>query len=252
MNIGFYGHSASSWAGNKIIGMTSFIDIVTEHFKANLVNKGVPQGSEERILFELKKTKELDLAIIFHSQPKFLFLPGCHRDITTKELEDKAAYMWRNIGDNASELARAKKDYFSYGGIEEKFINIENFLQTIHVYKEHLYHPDLAMNRFTGALVQIDQYVSSMNIPCIHIPTKNKIPTWFKFSSGIVAQDVEELCQAYYKLGLPNNITWKGQRVIADKLIEKIKTVFQKDKKMVGGDGFEPPTPDSSDLRSTN
>ena len=227
MNIGFYGHSASCWADFPIYGKISFIDIIVEHFNANLVNKGVPQGSEERILFELKKTKDLDLAIIFHSQPKFLFLPGCHRDITTRELQDKAAYLWRNIGENASELARAKNDYFSYGGIKEKFVNIENFLQTIHVYKEHLYHPDLAMNRFTGALIQIDQYVTKMNIPCIHIPTKNKIPTWFEFSSGIVAKEVEELCQNYYEIGLPNNITSTGQKVIADKLIEEINTLLK-------------------------
>ena len=79
MNIGFYGHSAASWYGDP----NSFIDQVQKKLNSNIVNVGVPQGSEERVLFDLKKTKKIDVAVIFHQcGPRYMFLPNCNRDIT--------------------------------------------------------------------------------------------------------------------------------------------------------------------------
>ena len=222
MNIGFYGHSAACWAEFPIYGHISFIDIVVKHFGAKLVNKGTPQGSEERVLFELKKTKQIDLAVILHSHSNFMFLPSCQRDITLKELNDKAAYMWREIKENSTELAKAKERYFSYGGIKETFADIETFLQTIALYKEYLHHPDLAMNRYTGALVQIDQYITSKNIPCIHVPIPNKIPSWFNFTSGLVDYELYDFIESRREEGFPNNISVKGQTEVANILIDHI------------------------------
>ena len=85
MNIGFYGHSAASWYGNP----KSFIDQVKERLNCNIVNVGVAQGSEERVLFDLKKTKKLDIAIIFHQHgPRYMFLPKCNRDITVDTIPE--------------------------------------------------------------------------------------------------------------------------------------------------------------------
>ena len=53
MNIGFYGHSVCS----SISHPQSWVNTLTKKLKANIVNKGTLQGSVERILFELKKTK---------------------------------------------------------------------------------------------------------------------------------------------------------------------------------------------------
>jgi hypothetical protein len=222
MKIGFYGHSTASWANFVVANQKSFIDIVIEHYNAVLVNKGVPQGSQERILFDLKKTKDIDVAIIFHSVPNYIFLPSCQRDITLKELEDKAFYLWKDVTDDGTELAKAKEKYFSYGGIKETFEDIEVFIDTMSLYKKFLYHPDLIMNRYIGALVQIDQYITAKQIPCIHVASKEKLPNWFKFTSGVVAREIPLLEKKYWKIQFPNNISSEGQQVLADILIQKI------------------------------
>lgn len=223
MNIGFYGQSDASWAGYKIYGQLSFIDQIILKTRARLVNIGTPQGSEERILFELKKTKNLDLAVIFHSVPKYIFLPSCNRDLTFKELESKAVYLWREINNHSTELAQAKEHFFSNGGIRESFGDIETFLKTIGLYKEFLHHPDLAVNRFNGALIQIDQYITAKKIPCIHIPIQKSIPPWFSFNSGKVLPEIHELTLKHREVGQYTNcISAKGQDIIAEKLLSEI------------------------------
>ena len=196
--------------------------MTVEHYRATLVNKGVPQGSQERILFDLKKTKELDLAVIFHSIPNFVFLPSCQRDLTLKELNDKAFYLWKEMSSNPTELAKAKEQYFSYGGIKETFEDIQVFMNTVALYKKFLYHPDLNMNRYIGALVQTDQFITAKKIPCIHVAIKEKLPHWFKFTSGTVDYELAELEKKYRKIQYPNNISAEGQQVFADALIKKI------------------------------
>jgi hypothetical protein len=222
LKIGFYGHSTACWANFPIYDQKSFIDIIIEHYHATLVNQGVPQGSQERILFDLKKTKQIDLAVIFHSPPNFVFLPSCQRDLTLHELNSKAFYLWREISDDSTELAKAKEQYFAYGGIKETFQDIKTFMDTISLYKKFLYHPDLNMNRYLGALVQTDQYITAKQIPCIHLPIKEHIPHWFKFTSGMVSYDLPELEKKYREIRFPNNISVEGQHVIADRLIKKI------------------------------
>ena len=219
MNIGFYGHSAASWANFPIYDQVSFIDLLVAKYNAKLVSHGVPQGSEERILFELKKTKKLNLAVIFHSMPRYIFLPTCRRDVDITDIgHRKADYIWNSKTADKTELAQAKDEYFSYGGIKETFGEIETFVDTMGLYHEFLYHPDLQMNRFYGALAQIDQYVATMKIPTIHIYDRKVIPSWFKFSSGLITPDIDDLCAELYQPGLPNNISAEGQTIVADQL----------------------------------
>lgn len=92
MNIGFYGHSAASWYGDN----RSFIDQIKNKLGAKIVNIGVRQGSQERILFDLKKTKNLDIAIIFHAWgEKYSFFPKCNRDLSVDIVpENKAKIFW--------------------------------------------------------------------------------------------------------------------------------------------------------------
>jgi hypothetical protein len=90
MNLGFYGHSNCAYRSDD-----SLIDIVANTLHANVANIGVRQGSEERILFELKKTKNLDLAIIFHSQPHFIFIPNADRDMSIRQISNnKSQYLF--------------------------------------------------------------------------------------------------------------------------------------------------------------
>lgn len=207
MNIGFYGHSAASWAGQHTDGTKSFITTIVEHYNANLVNTGVPQGSEERILFELKKTKKLDLAVIFHSIPRYLFLPGTRRDIDIKHINDKRfKYVWENDIDQIHLL-----EQFEHDGIQDVFGDEKTFVNTLTHHKKFLSHPDLIANRYSGALVQIDQYVSAMGIPAIHIVDRLYMPNWFKFR-GKYAHGVAELVAISKETGTyPNNISKSGQ-----------------------------------------
>lgn len=190
--IGFFGHSNCAY---RSVG--SFIDLFSNYFNASIENIGVRQGSEERILFELKKTKNLDLAIIFHGEPGNIFLPDCDRDLNFNYVnETKAGYLFRDWN---NDFSKAHHEKFT-----KKFKTPENFLNTTIILREYFYHPDLQMNRFIGCLMQIDQYLLDQNLPCIHILEKtNAIPNWFKFKSGIVDYSVTDI--------IKNNPLKKGE-----------------------------------------
>lgn len=216
MNIGFYGHSNCAYRGNE-----SFLDIVAKTFNANIVNTGVKQGSEERILFELKKTKNIDLAIIFHSPPKYLFIPETDRDIDTTGFKTKRA---EEIFKNDHLDVRFVENHNQL--FKNKFKNNETLFSAIDIYKKYFYHPDLSINRFYGALIQIDQYLTEKNIESIHVVDKDAIPipAWFKFSSGIVDYSVAEIARKnpakmdfFY-----NCMTKEANTIIAEKLVNMI------------------------------
>lgn len=219
MNIGFYGHSAASWTGHHE-GVRSYIDTVVEHYNAKLVNLGVPQGSEERILFDLKKTKNLDLAVVFHSQPSYMFMPKCKRDIDINGIKQaRFDYLWDN------ETIDSHMDtFFVYGGIKEAFDNDKKlFIETMSNYKEFLHHKDLAENRFAGALVQIDQYLAFLNIPVVHACARHIMPPWFKFTTGFNAPGLVSLLKTIHEQGTyPNNISASGQQAMHTALIRLI------------------------------
>ena len=213
MKIGFYGHSncACESAG-------SFINDIAASLNAEIVNIGVRQGSEERILFELKKTKEIDLAVIFHSYPHFLFLPGCDRDYAINNLEQlRMEYlfqMWNN------EVNQHKK-------FKDKFKDTETFKSVILKYKGYLYDSDLHLNRYYGALIQIDQYLITKQIKTIHIPNK-ATPHWFKFSSGLIAPEINNIIARYATVNgkwFANGLTREGNILLADRLLKLVETM---------------------------
>lgn len=210
MNIGFYGHSNCSSRSTE-----SFIDIISSELNATIVNTGVRQGSEERILYELKKTKNLDLAVIFHSEPHYIFLPECDRDISLSRLKEEKLELLFN----------------DYSKIENpKFFKIfqtkENFEKFIKNYELYCYDPDLHLNRFYGALIQIDQYVTTKKIPTIHVVNKKSLPNWFYFSSGIVDITIKLIIKNHIteipSKDYNNGITAKGNIEIANRLLKLI------------------------------
>ncbi len=209
--VGFYGNSDCAYRGDN-----SYIDLFALKHKLEIVNTGVKQGSEERILYELKKTPELDLAVIFHSEPQYLFLPGCDRDIGLNHLrEHRAQYLFENWDIDFNRTHNSK--------FLEKFGTPQRFMDAISTYKEFYYTPDLQMNRFTGALIQIDQYCTAKNIAVIHI-WNNAIPNWFKFSSGIINKDdiLDIFKQHKIEMGTfnPNGITDVGNELVCERLTE--------------------------------
>ena len=219
MNIGFFGHSTASWA--KSPHHESFIDQLVACFNAKLVATGVPQGSQERILWTLKKTPDLDIAIIFHSAPRYLFLPHCSRDININIVpEDKAQQFWsENIDENSEE--QFEKEFLSYGGIRESFGTKEEFINCVKAYKRHLYHADLQINRYQSAVVLVDSFITNRKIKTIHVIAPEMLPAWFQFSSGVIDTEILPLT-LQYKGATPNGLNIEGNA----KVFARLKTLL--------------------------
>ena len=198
LNIGFFGHSACT---NSAPG--SFIDYVVKHFDGIMVNKGVGQASEERLLIELKKHKNLDVAVIFHSRPISLFLPRCDRDIDIRDDETKA---YRSI----------------YGNISSKFKTEEDFVACIKYYRHYLYDHNLHVNRFQGALLLIDSYCANKVPITIHVLDNKHIIPWFTgFTSGTRSTEIESIVRTD-KGNDFNGLTVEGNKKVAEVLIDLI------------------------------
>jgi hypothetical protein len=226
MNIGFYGHSAASWSGHE----KSFIDQIKNKLNANIVNLGVPQGSEERILFDLKKTKHLDIAVIFHAPGEmYSFIPKCNRDLSVASVPENKAKIFWDEEDEDAEVSKEQfeNEFFNYGRIKEVFGDADTFITCMKMYKRFLYHPDLARNRFMGAVLYIDNYCCNLNLKVIHvIDTEKSLPPWFTFKSGIVGNKVYMFSKEHYDPGNnPNNISDIGNSLIADELIRLINEI---------------------------
>jgi hypothetical protein len=217
------------------------------------VNSGVGMGSEERTLFTLKKTKDLDLAIIFHSSPDSIFVPCEDRDFCTVDRdtliekipggrakdwfrlhgyesvpEDMCEFwekipnmpcfeilkdfgitpnMW--IDEIKGQTNKNREAFLEWSNGNTEFIKsvmkenqelkseIDYYLElfdALALNKKYLYHHDLQMNRYYGALAQIDQYLKFKNIPVVHCLGKPFwYPTWFKFETGIVDNKIYKL-----------------------------------------------------------
>lgn len=243
MNIGFYGHSNCA-----SIHKDSFIIILKNKLGFNLVNTGVLQGSEERILFELKKTKKIDLCIIFHSYPSYFFLPNCDRDFNIQNnVETRADYLFN--WDHMKYIDRSFLPDKLYKNNEfiDSFKTAENFKNSMFNYKDNFYNTDLNLNRYYGALIQIDQYITFKKLNCVHIldyKHKNYIPKWFKFITGLIDEKLSLIIEKENKKFLdeleslvekkiqkmqglyPNGISIEGNLKVADYLETLILNYF--------------------------
>ena len=200
MNIGFYGHSAASWMGDD----RSFVDQIKKKYNANIVNIGVPQGSEERILFDLKKTKAIDIAVIFHSIPKYIFIPKCNRDVSISTVPGtKAKYFWSERSTQPISKSQFEQIFFSYSNIKEVFNTPEEYVDAMSYLKEYFYHPDLVVNRYQSAMLMIDNYLINKKIKCFHSINPAQYPPWMTLQSGTVDFELSKLVTG----GLPNNLS---------------------------------------------
>lgn len=233
MRLGFYGHSTVSYSRmpvNKFQPIQfneddSLIDIVCKHYKAILVNKGVIQGSIERILLDLKKTKKIDFAFIFYPASTHFYLPRTNRDISIKDFDrfftdNKAQYLWHI----QKESYKSIEEEFYKNTIKDVFDSVDDLIATLSLYKKYLHDPEVHLNRWYGSLIQIDQYLCAKSIPCLHVIDKNIMPSWFNFKSGNVAYHIHDLCMENYELGANgNSISTPGQKIIADALIAEVE-----------------------------
>jgi len=215
MNIGFYGHSNCAYCSED-----SFLDIVAKHYNGTIINTGVKQGSEERVLFELKKSKNLDIAVIFHCLPKFLFLPGCDRDINVHDIERKRADQLFSDDHLDQEFNQENSPKF-----KKLFNDNVTFFNAVNTFKDYFYHPDLMMNRYYGALIQINQYLKNKDITVVHvIDSKYPLPSWFKFTTGTVNYTVMDIVKSHKATNpfFVNCISKEGNQQVAKELINII------------------------------
>ena len=220
MHIEFFGHSI---AGRKQIGKTdTFTDIILNKYKASNRYVGVAECSEERILYELKKDPEtIDVAIIFHSNPSFYFVPTLTRDyhkMSDHHIDNVVAYNQPIFMPEVAE-DRMVDQTKTYGKVDK-----DDFISAIRHYQKYYHNTELCRNRYYGALIQIDQYLAFKKIPVIHCVSKKEwIPNWFKFTTGIVDYEIAPMQfrdspWACHYTQSDNAITYEGNLIIADKL----------------------------------
>jgi hypothetical protein len=220
MHIDFFGHSI---AGRKHVGKSdTFADIILNKYQATNQNVGVAECSEERILYELKKSQQkIDVAVIFHSNPAFYYVPTLTRDyhkMPDHHIDDAVSY---NCPVFIPEIAedRMVDRTKTYGTVDK-----DDFIIAIRHYQKYYHNTELARNRYYGALIQIDQYLAFKKIPAIHcISKKEWIPNWFKFSNGIIDYEIAPMQfrdspYACHYTQSDNAITHEGNLIIADKL----------------------------------
>ena len=250
MNIHLFGHSICRSMKTDSQKTKTFVDILEERYSTENDTLTVCQAdtiAEERILYFLKKTKSIDLAIIFHQGSETVFVPASRHDFPiVKADNDIGVYhkcegpieYFKNVMEDKSKSEIEIRD-----GAE---------LQTAYnLYFKWLHTRDMNRNRFYGALLQIDQYVTAKKIPTIHCVYDVFMPSWFTFSSGIVDDKLTKLqdkgpyfCTHNESV---NRINSEGNLYIADKIAEYITQL-----NLVPRVGIEPTTPDSSDRCSTN
>ena len=231
MNIAFYGHSACAAPNHP----ESWLNLLCNKLNSKMTNYGSLQGSEERILYELKKTRlpKLDLAIIFHSYYSYTFIPHIDRDFNMKGLEKngRVSYLWDNpVHQQFEEEWQQHSTNPIFSKFYEKYKTPENFKKCIEIYKDYFDHKDLQMNRYYGALIQIDQYITSKKINCIHVVDveKNHIPNWFFFTSGVIDTEGMKIFRENNTINLkdPNGVTIEGNHKMALHFEEVIRNKF--------------------------
>lgn len=170
MYIQFYGHSITS----KDPKIKTFVDQILDYYDCQTSHNdsyiGIALCSEERILRMVKKTKNLDLAIIFHSHPSLYYVPFFPRDFQHMSDED--------IKINAE-------------GNRHWSVTPDEMYNILKISNDNLYDVEVQRNRFIGSLMQIDSYLKNLNIKSIHVfIEKDHVPKWFTLTSGIIDYEI--------------------------------------------------------------
>lgn len=221
MNIRFFGHSQTKYRTKEDhFSIDTFVNIIQDKYKcydANNSYYGIGACSEERILFYLKKQKNIDMAIIFHAIPTYVFAPGFVQDISKGKISKDEMSYWKETNKVLAED-----------------LTLDEANDIVNNNKKWFYHQDLQMNRFVGAMMQIDQYCTAKQIPVIHF-VHNRIPKWIKFTSGIVDDEIYKMDITHnhltqYHIGYQNSansLNEEGNKIIAEKIIEYIENYDQ-------------------------
>jgi len=223
MNIEFFGSSVIGSNSFQPEKPKSFYDLILDHFNATSLNFMIAQCSEERILYNLKKTSEIDIAIIFHSTPQFIYFPNFTRDFVV--MHDHEIDNWnsrQHFLDYVDAFKQNKKDIVTNLYVPTESIDVS----IIKDFMKFHFNRDVNRNRFHGALSLIDDYVYAKKISAIHV-IHNHIPNWFNFKSGIVDSDIwnieREYSESFNKS--VNGISEEGNNLVFNKLIRLIQRI---------------------------
>ena len=244
MKIQIFGHSIASGmhgVSDPVKKFKTWSDTLLEKYNSiDFCNRNMSSTimpSEERHLMNLKKVWHLiDLAIIFHGHPRFIYMPSCTRDWVTEKTYDieKDVYYGLTTGMTIT----------PYGEPTLTDISVPELTQIIETNNRFFYTPELTMLRFYGALIQIDQFCTAMKVPVIHcVLDKKFIPNWFKFSSGIIDTYLSSFQRHHLDLDdgtsidnpylssynqSYNSINEEGNKIIFDTLDSYIQTMLEK------------------------
>ena len=192
MKLGIFGSSIMGISNphNKTRTQKTIADLLLEKYDMDTqieLCHGIPRCSEERILFYLKKSKHLDVAVIVHSRPEDVFFPCLDHDFKHANYGSDQRDYHKSINHHINRYKlNSGKTPMTHEGDGAEGILYDDYIKLVDFYRENFYHLDLQRNRFMGALIQIDQYLTYKKIPAVHFVYKNQIPKWFSFTSGIV------------------------------------------------------------------
>jgi hypothetical protein len=227
MNIHLFGHSICRNL-RQTTSITkypnTFTDVLNKEYNKEPNTFTIWQAdciSEERILYFLKKIKSIDLVIIFHqANDSSVFMPSLHNDFPIRKVDDE--FFQRSHG---------PMEYFKHVIEDKSKVEIEmcdgnELHHAYNLYLKYMHTHDLNRNRFYGSLIQVDQYITRKKIPAIHLTYPKHLPNWFKFTSGIVDNDIAKLqdigpytCTHNESV---NRINTEGNLYIASKINEYI------------------------------
>jgi hypothetical protein len=227
LKIGFFGHSIAV-RNSKFAKVEHFIDRIARSTNSKIVNDGSILCSEERILYELKKLKnDLDLAVIFHSDPAFYFTPKIPKrdfQLVNENDFDSKYKMIRNF-DKKNPIHRAVSEQAHESFFQGTALNREDFITGLKYFNRYFFNHDLQINRHQGALVLIDQYLLYKKIPVVHsLPIHGgSIPSWFTFQTGVVENKIQNFQNNEFRENdhtiSSNCINQEGNNIIADTLL---------------------------------
>ena len=186
MNIEFFGPSIIA-SGKDNQKFYTFYDLILSSFNASSLNTQIPLCSEERILYNLKKTTNIDIALIFHTQPQFIYFSNFTRDHVFYNEKEILNQLKISSLEFVEEFKQNKKDHVNPWTLTSLQIENNRSLDFLTDFMDLYFNRDVNLNRFHGALNLINDYLFNRKIPVIHfVSNKSYIPSWFKFKSGII------------------------------------------------------------------
>ena len=211
MKIGIFGDSSAVWRPNLNWGYQSYCELVSDYyFDENTINwYGANTGSLSRTIANIQKHKHLDLYIIFHSAPDYIYSPGWRRDFPLDEI--KQAVRDKNALEAFKEQLR-RHSPFNYDNIK---FELQFWLNTWHNEK-------LLQLNFVANLLLLNKLIQGKTV--IHIArssVEKQIITVGTFNDRL--QDILKSAGTH-----PTYIPKQQHKDVAQEMIsmiEKVKTV---------------------------